>query len=126
MFIKSYIYIYRTSYIYTFQAELLRCGQTIGEPEDFIDLFLDAEAEGLDDGEEHIDRAAGIKVSRKLSTDEIVAQCFVFLLAGFDTTANSLAYAAFLLAKNPRVMIKLQEEIDEFCEEEVRKERDTH
>ena len=117
---------YRTSYIYTFQAELLRCGQTIGEPEDFIDLFLDAEAEGLDDGEEHIDRAAGIKVSRKLSTDEIVAQCFVFLLAGFDTTANSLAYAAFLLAKNPRVMRKLQEEIDEFCEEEVRKERDTH
>ena len=65
-------------------------------------------------------------MSRKLSTDEIVAQCFVFLLAGFDTTANSLAYAAFLLAKNPKVMRKLQEEIDEFCEEEVRKERDTH
>ncbi|PAV82372.1 hypothetical protein WR25_18440 [Diploscapter pachys] len=55
------------------------------------------------------------RVSKRLTFDEIVAQCNVFLLAGFDTTANSLSYATFLLTKHPEVQLKLQAEIDKEC-----------
>lgn len=86
-------------------------------PTDFIDLFLDARAEqDLDNSAEF--SKSGIKVTKQLTRDEIAAQCFVFLLAGFDTTANSLAYVTYLLAKNPRVQRTLQEEIDQHCNPE--------
>jgi cytochrome P450 len=61
----------------------------------------------------------GIKSWKKLTPGEIVAQCRAFLLAGFDTTANSLAYATYHLAKDERVRQKLQEEIDSVCGDEV-------
>ncbi|CAJ0945149.1 unnamed protein product, partial [Mesorhabditis belari] len=91
------------------------CRQKGETPElnDFIDLFLEAEAD-VDLNGESIDRQQ-IKVEKKLSTEEIVAQCFVFLLAGFDTTANSLAYVTHLLAQNPDKLEKLLEELDSVC-----------
>ncbi|CAI5449902.1 unnamed protein product [Caenorhabditis angaria] len=89
-----------------------------GEPEDFIDLFLNAESEidivsenGKDD---FLTKNSG-KVSKNLTIDEIVGQCFVFLLAGFDTTALSLSYSSYLLARHPEVMRKVQKEIEEVC-----------
>ncbi|GMT22203.1 hypothetical protein PFISCL1PPCAC_13500, partial [Pristionchus fissidentatus] len=76
---------------------------------DFIDLFLDAEVDvsEVQFGEES-DNA------KKLSSDEIVGQCFIFLLAGFDTTSNSLAYTTHFLANHKDVQRKLIEEIDGF------------
>ncbi|VDK49913.1 unnamed protein product [Anisakis simplex] len=86
------------------------------EAADFIDLFLDVESDvELTTGA--FDRS-NIKVEKKLSADEVVMQCFVFLLAGFDTTANSLAYASFCIAKNQEVRKRIQQEIDEVCVDE--------
>ncbi|CAJ0579963.1 unnamed protein product, partial [Mesorhabditis spiculigera] len=86
------------------------------EPNDFIDLFLDAEAEVELDGKE-IDKNY-VKVERKLGNQEIVAQCFVFLLAGFDTTANSLSYVTYLLATHPEKLERVVEELDQVLGDE--------
>uniref|UniRef100_A0A1I7WLL2 Cytochrome P450 n=1 Tax=Heterorhabditis bacteriophora TaxID=37862 RepID=A0A1I7WLL2_HETBA len=99
------------------RAKDIEEGTHSGEPEDFIDLFLDARTEEKFDNCVEFSRS-GIQVTKSLTTEEIVAQCLVFLLAGFDTTANSLAYTSFLLAKHPEVMRKLQDEIDICCTEE--------
>ena len=44
------------------------------------------------------------------------AQGMVFLIAGYETTANTLGSAVFLLAKNPDVQDELFEEITAVCE----------
>lgn len=51
---------------------------------------------------------------RTLSEDEIIGQAFVFLLAGHETTSNSLGFTSYLLALHPDCQRKLQEEVDEF------------
>ncbi|CAL8464544.1 g4079 [Coccomyxa elongata] len=43
---------------------------------------------------------------------EIIAQAFIFLLAGYETTANTLAFTTYALASNPDKVAKLVEEID--------------
>jgi hypothetical protein len=50
-----------------------------------------------------------------LSEDEIIGNLFQFTLAGFDTTANTLAYAVTLLAIYPEWQNWIVEEIDQVC-----------
>ena len=52
----------------------------------------------------------------ELSDEEIVANSILFLLAGFETTANALSFVSYLLALNPEIQEKLQAEIDEYFE----------
>ncbi|CAB04113.1 Cytochrome P450 [Caenorhabditis elegans] len=92
-----------------------KAGIDPGEPQDFIDLFLDAKSDDVELENNEDFTKAGVKVTRQLTTEEIVGQCFVFLIAGFDTTALSLSYSSFLLATHPKVQKKLQEEIDREC-----------
>ncbi|KAK7070405.1 hypothetical protein SK128_013372 [Halocaridina rubra] len=56
---------------------------------------------------------------RYLSDEEIIANAWVFLLAGFETTANSLTSTAYLLALNPLVQEKLFQELREDIEDET-------
>lgn len=53
----------------------------------------------------------GKKVS-KLTDGEVLSQSFTFILAGYETTSNALAYTTYCLALNPEVQEKLIEEID--------------
>ncbi|OQV25021.1 Cytochrome P450 3A9 [Hypsibius exemplaris] len=46
-----------------------------------------------------------------LTENELVANCFVFLLAGYETTANALAFSTYLLAKHPEVQERLYADI---------------
>ena len=52
----------------------------------------------------------------KLSDEEIVANSILFLLAGFETTANALSFVSYLLALHPEIQERLQAEIDEYFE----------
>ena len=68
---------------------------------DFLQLMIDATAE---DKGEH----------RRLTDLKIVSQCFTFIVAGYETTANALTYTAYLLALNPDIQEKLIDQIREY------------
>ena len=71
---------------------------------DLLQLMLTAHEETTVEG-----------VSR-LTDDEIIAQCVVFLLAGYETSSNTLSFAAYYLAMNPDVQDKLRQEIEKAVE----------
>ena len=54
-------------------------------------------------------------VTKKGEFDElvIVATAVVLLVAGYDTTGTTMAYACYQLAKNPEVQERLREEIED-------------
>ncbi|XP_035498508.2 thromboxane-A synthase [Scophthalmus maximus] len=51
---------------------------------------------------------------KMITEDEIVGQAFVFLLAGYETSSNTLAFTCYLLAIHPECQRKVQDEVDEF------------
>ena len=57
--------------------------------------------------------------STDLTKDEIMAQCVMFFLVGYETTANALSFLMFLLALNPEIQQKLYEEILETLDDQV-------
>uniref|UniRef100_A0AAU7NKI2 unspecific monooxygenase n=1 Tax=Maruca vitrata TaxID=497515 RepID=A0AAU7NKI2_MARVT len=56
------------------------------------------------------DKKVQIPVTDKL----LLAQCLVFFLAGFETSATTASYTLFELAKHPEAQKKVQEEIDAY------------
>ena len=54
---------------------------------------------------------------KKLSNEQITAHSLTFFLAGYETTANTLSYTAYLLAIHPEVQEKLQRDIDSYMED---------
>ena len=61
-------------------------------------------------------RGAGIDSSKSggqlLADDEILGNAFVFILAGHETTANTLHFALLQLAMNPGPQRRLQADLD--------------
>ncbi|XP_055381582.1 probable cytochrome P450 9f2 [Condylostylus longicornis] len=55
--------------------------------------------------------------NREWNDDEIVAQCFIFFLAGFETSSNAMCFAAHELMENRDIQEKLIEEIDDVREQ---------
>ncbi|XP_071101635.1 cytochrome P450 3A24-like [Haliotis cracherodii] len=72
---------------------------------DFLQLLLNAENDAKQDG--NTDQS-----HKKMSTDEVIGQAFVFFLAGYETTASTLQFLAYVLATHPDIQQKLSEEID--------------
>lgn len=56
---------------------------------------------------------------RMMTEDEIVGQAFLFLLAGYETSSNTLAFVCYLLAIHPECQEKLQQEVDDFYSRHV-------
>jgi cytochrome P450 len=51
-------------------------------------------------------------MSKHLQYTEVIGNVILFMLAGFETTSNFLAYSTYILAKNPDIQERLREEID--------------
>ena len=67
---------------------------------DFLRLMLDAQKENTD-GE------------AKLTRDQLVTQCILFFIAGYETTATAIAFTMHNLTMNPEAQDKLVEEIEQ-------------
>ena len=86
---------------------------------DLLQLMIDATGEEETE-EEEASTGGGCPWSDKgnrLSNEEIVSHAVTFMLAGYETTANTLSYTAYLLALNPKVQEKLQSEIDNYFDD---------
>lgn len=81
---------------------------------DFIQLMLNAHNDSEKGGEitELGAKDFAQYKSRGLSENEILANSIVFLIAGYDTTANTLAFAVYTLATHSDIQDKLIDEID--------------
>jgi cytochrome P450 len=73
-----------------------------GRKNDLIDLMIDAIGDDPN-AEQH---------------DLIVANAMLMMIAGYDTTAATMSYCFWHLAKNPDIQIKMQREIDQASREE--------
>lgn len=84
---------------------------------DILQLLLDAaddrlneKTEGAED-ESESSQLSAIRRQRLLTDDEIIANAWVFLLGGFETTANGLTYCAYLIAKHQNIQEKMYQEL---------------
>ncbi|KAH8254076.1 hypothetical protein KR032_008330 [Drosophila birchii] len=76
---------------------------------DFMDLLIDLKNKKeliLDNGD----------VVKGLTIDEVLAQCFVFFIAGSDPSSATIQYALYELAKNPHIQDKVRSEVEEVLE----------
>ncbi|GFT54954.1 cytochrome P450 3A4 [Nephila pilipes] len=108
--------------------ERRKTGQTRN---DFLQLLMDTAKEVSEDpksefhqkesdetsavyGDVDINHQVFKSVTKKnLSLDELVAQCVIFFLAGYDTTASTLSFVSYLLALHPEIQEKVHEELVE-------------
>ncbi|GAB0096684.1 hypothetical protein DMENIID0001_122270 [Sergentomyia squamirostris] len=104
------------------EAMKIREEQNIIRP-DMIHLLMEAQKGTLTHAEVDKDTAGfatveqsnvGWKKTNRVWTEtDIVAQCFVFLLAGFETTASTLGFASYAIGVNPEIQKRLYEEVKE-------------
>ncbi|KAF8781591.1 Cytochrome P450 3A21 like protein [Argiope bruennichi] len=94
---------------------------------DFLQLLMDAAEENArlenqETAEDETDRFGSVSNNDALSayikhkniTDtELLAQCVMFFMAGYETTATVLTYVAYCLAINPEWQEKVIKEVDE-------------
>lgn len=78
------------------------------EYNDFVSLLLKAEIPEED--------AKG--GARGLTTEEMMSQALIFMLAGYETTSTALTMTAYKLALHPEHQERCREEVlAEFCED---------
>ncbi|XP_069678700.1 uncharacterized protein [Periplaneta americana] len=83
---------------------------------DMLHLLMQAQKGTLHD-ENSTDHHHHKNDKKQLDDEDIVAQCALFFLAGFDTTATLLCFVSHLLAVHPEIQSRLQNEIDETLQE---------
>uniref|UniRef100_UPI00358F6841 cytochrome P450 3A30-like n=1 Tax=Myxine glutinosa TaxID=7769 RepID=UPI00358F6841 len=102
-----------SSILHFFNSNLQRMKKTRSKGKhsgrvDFLQLMIDAQITETVKDEEGTDTPY-----KSLTDNEIQAQAIIFIIAGTETTANTLSYVAYNLAVHPDIQSKLQEEIDE-------------
>jgi cytochrome P450 family 3 subfamily A len=95
--------------------------------DDFIQYMIDRE-EDTDEAEDAQESALGKTdatswnskhLKKKLTNAEIISQSVLFLMAGYETTASTLEFISYHLAKYPQVQQNLCDEIDQVLDKHV-------
>ncbi|XP_075165468.1 putative cytochrome P450 6a14 [Haematobia irritans] len=74
---------------------------------DFMDLLIKLKAQD----EELANTSKGIDLSQGLTLEQMTAQIFSFLVAGYETSSTTMAFCLYELAWHPDVQEKLRKEI---------------
>ncbi|XP_076029316.1 cytochrome P450 6k1-like [Oratosquilla oratoria] len=74
---------------------------------DFLDIMLEAKQKN--------EQLIG-DCRYPVTHNTIIAQSLLFIFAGFETTATTLSFTTYLLAKHPKVQEKLREELHDLLE----------
>ncbi len=102
--------------------KMIQDRQTSGEERhDYLHLMLslhEKRVSGHDTDTDVSDNEIGQELRRNAKTkfltmEEMQAQIYVFLVAGYETTSTTLAFVAYYLALYPEIQSKLQQEVDE-------------
>ncbi|XP_015905340.2 cytochrome P450 3A8 [Parasteatoda tepidariorum] len=84
---------------------------------DFLQLLIDAAEEENDDmGPNYQNVFTNDDSHKSLTMNEVIAQCIIFFLAGYDTTASALSFSSYLLAIHQEVQEKARQEIIYFLD----------
>lgn len=83
---------------------------------DMINILMELQKEAAEAREGVTVNENDIPVKRTWTKDEIVAQCFLFYVGGFDSTSLALSFFAYEMAINPDVQQRLFKEIVEMDE----------
>lgn len=85
----------------------LRAGQSIKvdsqQPEEINDGFATVQESSVGKG----------AAQRQWNDNELIAQCLLFFLAGFETVSTALIFTAYELMRNPKIQDELYEEVAE-------------
>ncbi|CAG2169280.1 unnamed protein product, partial [Oppiella nova] len=94
---------------YDFLQLMLDANDKTKETEDNSDLNPDTNA---DKSELTTDEHPGALQThnKSMSDAEMISQCVLFFMAGYETTATTISYATYLLAENPESQERLFEE----------------
>jgi cytochrome P450 len=101
---------------------------------DFLQLLMDVErndnemreesevneAHHVNEGEEELtadSEALKNVLEKKLTENEILAQCFLFFTAGYETTATTLSFCSYELALHPEIQERLYKETESAFDE---------
>lgn len=90
-----FLNVVKSNYNYRVKENIVR--------NDFFQLLLDIKKECEEKGE-------------KFSIENLAAQCFLFFIAGFETSSTASTFTLFELAKNQEVQDKVRQEIKKVLE----------
>ncbi|KAI1733348.1 cytochrome P450 [Xylaria scruposa] len=77
-----------------------------------------------EDGSSQATKADSKVIKRAFTEDEVIGNFYIDMLAGYDTTANSIQYGLLALAANPEIQSKVIEELDRVYLEAAAEGRD--
>ncbi|XP_014782074.2 cytochrome P450 3A14 [Octopus bimaculoides] len=84
-----------------------------------LNLMIKAQLKGHEtllpevEKELHLENITDWRTKRGITDNEILAQCVLLFLAGYETTASTLTFFTYLMALNPEHQEKLHQEIED-------------